>query len=708
MSQPRAPVNSRQKPRQTSPETESESDTELETETETNSGEEETSSGSEHSSDSASRSVPTRRNEPPVSEQPRTQAPARGGGSDHTRGGEMDIDGALIRDASRQPLDEARNARRDVVRSGTQEQALAPASGRKEPRRTIGGQRASPSATRDRPAEESQGMTTSRGRAGENLEREERIILDDDGEATKSDRRRPTDGMSATRDGGRQPPSRNAVNDRTGRRTPGDRRRPGGEADSSAGPGSTSSQTISTQGRRQHSSTSVSDDKVRLSARRTRDPQPPANNGPRPTRQTPLRQSTRVESDDSSQSEEDSDSDSDLTSSGDETPKRSQPPKNRTDRSSPATTNSRTRGNEGGSLRNTPSSRGPNRPKPPDKSSRRLDSDNDRKHNRKPPTYESENSESDIPLTPHVPQTSSSGRKTTSWKERQLELHKSYLKRPPIWSHCCPNGCCNKGRMPRFGRWWMTFWRWIVRKSPYLLALAMGLAGLGIGAGAEVGVWTVQLDEKEWGGLGWCEVGSGGGTGECATAVLYTGPAIGAWPSFSLPILFLIFGIFAIIHLLLLLYVYIFIRHSPFQTCCTPPDLESQKSLSSKLRQRRLRSLVWFERIMTLSSVALALLSCVLVAWVSESEADGELGYKLAIFLLLSPLIWFILRSIYRSRWAYLSNTKGRQRDGKGWDHEDDDERQVSSYTSGKGGKSGGKKVVAPSRRRDGYDDGAD
>ncbi|KAK8853248.1 hypothetical protein IAR55_003950 [Kwoniella newhampshirensis] len=274
-----------------------------------------------------------------------------------------------------------------------------------------------------------------------------------------------------------------------------------------------------------------------------------------------------------------------------------------------------------------------------------------------------------------------------SWETKTRRLHSSYLKRPPLWSGFCAcrcGSCCF-----RFRRWW--FWRWMVRKSPYLLALLMGLAGLAIaGTGPILGIWTVEYEGKDWGGSGWCESGNirNGSEDEqgCTDAVFYTGPSVGKWPSFSLPVILLLFGIFASIHLLILIYTFLFIRYSPVRACCTVPDLEAQRSRTTDLQRRRLRALLWFERTMTLSSLASALLSAVFVAWVSESDADGQVGYELSIFLLSSPFIWFFLRTIYHSRWAYLSedpdsfSARNKSRDGNRTRKDSRSHNEVSGF----------------------------
>lgn len=42
-----------------------------------------------------------------------------------------------------------------------------------------------------------------------------------------------------------------------------------------------------------------------------------------------------------------------------------------------------------------------------------------------------------------------------------------------------------------------------------------------------------------------------------------------------------------------------------------------------------MKSLIWFERTMTFSGIAYSVVAVILAVWVSQTNAEGDVGYKL-------------------------------------------------------------------------------
>lgn len=84
---------------------------------------------------------------------------------------------------------------------------------------------------------------------------------------------------------------------------------------------------------------------------------------------------------------------------------------------------------------------------------------------------------------------------------RSQKLHNSYIQRPPVWASCCGDcSRCWKGTWS----WWG--WKWLVRKLPFLLALAMLLCGAVCAVtGPQTGIWALEAGGYKFGGLGWCD-----------------------------------------------------------------------------------------------------------------------------------------------------------------------------------------------------------
>lgn len=84
----------------------------------------------------------------------------------------------------------------------------------------------------------------------------------------------------------------------------------------------------------------------------------------------------------------------------------------------------------------------------------------------------------------------------------------------------------------------------------------------------------------------------------------------------------------AIIQLTFLLFTFLFVRHI-FLSCCSDPESQSQNVRSQKQNPRRVKSLIWFERIMTFCGIAYSVVAVILAIWVSQTNAEGDVGYKL-------------------------------------------------------------------------------
>lgn len=142
----------------------------------------------------------------------------------------------------------------------------------------------------------------------------------------------------------------------------------------------------------------------------------------------------------------------------------------------------------------------------------------------------------------------------------------------------------------------------------------------------------------------------------CQEGILYTDvTASSQWPAMTVPILLLCFGFrtyqkrlflcsffllkadihylslmftVAIIQLTFLLFTFLFVRHI-FLSCCSDPESQSQNVRSQKQNPRRVKSLIWFERIMTFCGIAYSVVAVILAIWVSQTNAEGDVGYKL-------------------------------------------------------------------------------
>ncbi|AFR97048.1 hypothetical protein C343_05181 [Cryptococcus neoformans C23] len=268
---------------------------------------------------------------------------------------------------------------------------------------------------------------------------------------------------------------------------------------------------------------------------------------------------------------------------------------------------------------------------------------------------------------------------------RSQKLHNSYIQRPPVWASCC--GDCSRCWE---GTWSWWGWKWLVRKLPFLLALAMLLCGAVCAAtGPQTGIWALEAGGYKFGGLGWCDSQES----NCQEGVLYTGAtADGQWPAMTVPILLLCFGFLAVTQLTFLLLTFLFIRHSSL-SCYSDPESQSQKVKTRQQNPRRVKSLIWFERTMTFCGIAYSVVAAILAIWVSQTNAEGDVGYKLSTFLLVSPFVWFFLSISYRSRWAYnsnafLSSASRRQKQGGKYEetsYEDPDKDEVIVSRNGTG-----------------------
>ncbi|WVQ84634.1 hypothetical protein IAT38_006789 [Cryptococcus sp. DSM 104549] len=323
----------------------------------------------------------------------------------------------------------------------------------------------------------------------------------------------------------------------------------------------------------------------------------------------------------------------------------------------------------------------------------------DRSHSKAPPSRSPERKHTYPPSSQKSSETPEKKRGKIStkkdWDERNQKLHDSYRSRPPVWAGAC--GDCTKCWKGFWG-WW--FWRWLVRKMPYLLALAMIVsAGVVTASGDMIGIWVVDVAGSKYGGTGYCEASGQA----CVTQLMYSGPSAGSWPAITLPALLLAFGLVGIIQLFLLIFCYLFVRHN-FQSCCV--DIESQRSNRKKIDARHTRALIWFERTMTLTGLAYFIIGVMFAEWVSEADGDGLIGYSLGIFLLISPFIWFGLRMSYRSSWAYYANavsrsvSKSKEKVGDKWDdaYKSDEEGQLVMRDKK------GKNVRKPQKSRAKYD----
>ncbi|WVW86202.1 hypothetical protein I302_108244 [Kwoniella bestiolae CBS 10118] len=233
------------------------------------------------------------------------------------------------------------------------------------------------------------------------------------------------------------------------------------------------------------------------------------------------------------------------------------------------------------------------------------------------------------------------------YEDRLYEHHAAYLKQEEEsrWINRTERGRKFKKVCTKVYGWW--FWRWFLRKFPYIQAGLNGVGGVVIAStGPALGIWSVESGRVRYGAWGSCTV-VGGGEARCSTEIFYDGPEVANWSNKTLSVVLLSYGVVAILQLLTLLYTYLFIRHRLRQRCTDP---ELQTSGNPNLRARKRRSLKWFERIMDLSSVGYLGLGLTLWWWAGKSNADGMTGWDLSICLTISPVIWLLFRMFYRSR----------------------------------------------------------
>ncbi|ODN99082.1 hypothetical protein I350_07237 [Cryptococcus amylolentus CBS 6273] len=280
--------------------------------------------------------------------------------------------------------------------------------------------------------------------------------------------------------------------------------------------------------------------------------------------------------------------------------------------------------------------------------------------------------------------------------KRLEQYERDNIDREPFLASCCGDctGCWRS-------TWGWAGWRWMVRKAPHGLGLFMVFCGaLCALTGPQLDWWAVEVHDYKFGGLGWCQ-GS-----RCQTGVFYTSVTVGSWPAITVPALLMCFGGLAIIQLLLLIFNILFLRHN-LQSCCT--DLEAQTKSRKSSRNRRAKSSVWFERTMTVCTLGNSVMAIILAAWASQNNAQGKIGYKLAIFLMMTPLIWFFLGMSYRSRWAYYSDklmssaSRSQKKVAGSWDmaYRDPDEDEVVASRTKVG--TDRQQVVKPARSRGRY-----
>lgn len=84
----------------------------------------------------------------------------------------------------------------------------------------------------------------------------------------------------------------------------------------------------------------------------------------------------------------------------------------------------------------------------------------------------------------------------------------------------------------------------------------------------------------------------------------------------------------AVTQLTFLLLTFLFIRHSSL-SCYSDPESQSQKVKTRQQNPRRVKSLIWFERTMTFCGIAYSVVAAILAIWVSQTNAEGDVGYKL-------------------------------------------------------------------------------
>lgn len=77
-----------------------------------------------------------------------------------------------------------------------------------------------------------------------------------------------------------------------------------------------------------------------------------------------------------------------------------------------------------------------------------------------------------------------------------------------------------------------------------------------------------------------------------------------------------------------LLFTFLFIRHGAL-SCCSDPEFQRQNVRGLQQDPRRVKSLIWFERTMTFSGIAYSVVAVILAVWVSQTNAEGDVGYKL-------------------------------------------------------------------------------
>ncbi|OCF77339.1 hypothetical protein I204_01327 [Kwoniella mangroviensis CBS 8886] len=294
------------------------------------------------------------------------------------------------------------------------------------------------------------------------------------------------------------------------------------------------------------------------------------------------------------------------------------------------------------------------------------------------------------------------------FQNRSRAIHSKYLKEreESRWSNQYEYGRRFMAFWRKVWRWW--FFRWFLRKFPYLLALLTIVAGGLIAlTGPWLDMWAVEVEGVKYGAWGGCK---DGGKGQCSTQIFYDGPKFGNWSSKTISVVLLCFGIVALLQLLFLLYAFLFIRHHFVQSCCTDP--ESLDGGSRSIRARERRASKWFERTMDMSSIGYLTLSLVLAGCVSESGAEGETGWDLSICLAISPFLWLFFRVFYRSR--ILSKASRRFKRGMDVvkngpdsypDSEYDDESDTESESdSGRdivySRKSDGRRIEGPNANR--------
>ncbi|WRT70194.1 uncharacterized protein IL334_007188 [Kwoniella shivajii] len=302
-----------------------------------------------------------------------------------------------------------------------------------------------------------------------------------------------------------------------------------------------------------------------------------------------------------------------------------------------------------------------------------------------------------------------------TYEEKCRLVHSSYLKRESTWSKTNCHGIFNC--FGKFIIYWKKFWsskwwKWIIRNMPYSLSIIMIILGLIVSlSGPIINVFMVELDQVKYGSLGGCKVDEEGKTIDqgCTTQILYDGPpSVGLWSTKTLSIILPCYGIVAILQLSFQMYTFIFIRHRFIKHCCSDPESLSPKNVERELKQRRLRSLRYFERSMDISGSAYLVLTLIFTAWVSQTgnnNADGKSGWDMAIFLAISPFLWLFSRLSYRSRWAYFADSfkSQKQSDDMGWDDQKDgppayeDTRLVCSRYEDEGGQGG--QVQGPGAR---------